>query len=82
MDVEPQVGRVPDMKQRILFRTSKLIKVRGIVMGALYEDLRDGIGKRIDLLTEESLEQHGTKNRAPWFYEALLRERVKVYGQP
>ncbi|MCL2003806.1 MAG: nucleotidyltransferase domain-containing protein [Oscillospiraceae bacterium] len=54
-------------------------KVRGLVMGALYEDLSESIGKGIDLLTEESLEQHDAQNRTPWFYESLLRERVKIY---
>ena len=55
-------------------------KVRGMVMGAFYQDLSEGIGKGIDLLTEESLEQHDIKNKTPWFYENLLKERVKIYG--
>ena len=55
-------------------------KIRGFIIGALYEDLCESIGKGIDLITEESLEQHDTKNRTPWFYENLLRERVKIYG--
>lgn len=57
-------------------------KIHGMVMGALYEDLLEGIGKGVDLLTEEALEQHDTKNKTPWFYENLLKERVKIYGQP
>ena len=55
-------------------------KIHGFIMGALYEDLLDSIGKGVDLLTEESLEQHDTKNRTPWFYENLLKERVQIYG--
>jgi hypothetical protein len=54
--------------------------VHGFVMGALYEELLINIGKKIDLLTEESLEQHEIKSRTPWFYENLLNERVKIYG--
>lgn len=55
-------------------------KIQGFVMGALYEDLRKSIGKEIDLLTEESLEQHSAKEKTPWFYKNLLRERVKILG--
>jgi predicted nucleotidyltransferase len=55
--------------------------IRGILMGALYEELRETIGKGIDLVTEESLVQHDTESRNPWFYESLIRERVQIYGQ-
>ena len=55
-------------------------QIQGLIMGALYEDLAEGIGKGIDLLTEESLEQHDYKNKTPWFYENLQKERVKIYG--
>ena len=54
--------------------------VRGIIIGALYEDLLECFGKNIDLVTEESLEQHDVKNKTPWFYDTLLKERVKIYG--
>ena len=57
-------------------------KVHGMVMGAFYEDLAEGIGKGIDLLSEEALEQHDVKTKTPWFYENLLKERVKIYDQP
>lgn len=56
-------------------------KVQGLLMGALYEDLQETLGKGLDLLTEEALEQHDSKNQTPWFYENLQRERVKIYGQ-
>jgi predicted nucleotidyltransferase len=55
-------------------------KIRGIVMGALYEELHESIGKEIDLLTEESLYQHNTEIKNPQFYENMIRERVKIYG--
>jgi predicted nucleotidyltransferase len=63
----------------VLFRREGS-KIQGLVMGALYEDLLESIGKGIDLLTEEFLEQHNAQNRTPWFYESLLRERVKILG--
>lgn len=55
-------------------------KIHGFIMGALYEDLLNSIGKGVDLLTEESLEQHETKNSTLQFHENLLKERVKIYG--
>jgi len=55
-------------------------KIQGFVMGALYEELTGSIGKRLDLLTEEALEQYDAKSKTPWFYENLLKERVKIFG--
>ena len=52
----------------------------GWMMGSLYEDLSESIGKGIDLMTEEALEQHDMRNRTPWLYDNLLKERVKIYG--
>ena len=54
--------------------------IKGLLMGALYEELREGIGKGLDLITEESLEQHDYKNIRSWFYENTINERIKVYG--
>jgi predicted nucleotidyltransferase len=64
----------------VLFRR-KGSAVRGIVIGALYEELREAMGKGIDLVTEESLVQHNTETRNAWFYENILRERVQIYDQ-
>jgi len=64
----------------VLFKRERS-EAQGIMMGALYEDLRESIGKGIDLLTEESLVQHDTENSNPWFYKNMLNERVKIYGQ-
>jgi predicted nucleotidyltransferase len=55
-------------------------KIHGLIFVELYEDLQDSIGKKIDLLTEESLDQHDTRNIFPWFYDNLIKERVKIYG--
>jgi predicted nucleotidyltransferase len=72
---------VDDSDVDVLFKREGS-KIHGIVMGALYEELSESIGKEIDLLTEEALEQNGVKNKTPWFYENLLKERIMVYGQP
>lgn len=56
-------------------------KVRGLMMGALYEDLRESLGKELDLLTEESLDQHDTRNKTPLFYENLQKEKIRIYGK-
>lgn len=57
-------------------------KIQGFVIGALYEELLECLGKGVDLVTEEALEQHDSRNRTPWFYESVQKERVKIYGQP
>lgn len=50
-------------------------------MGGLYEELRAGINKEIDLVTTQSLEQESAKRRVPFFVKAALSERVSIYGQ-
>ena len=49
-------------------------------MGALYNDLHEAIEKPIGLVTTSALEQKSTKERTPWLYENLNREKVKIYG--
>lgn len=48
-------------------------------MGGLYNDLRDSIGKDIDVVTTHTLEQATTKARTPLFVENLQAERLKIY---
>ncbi|MDR1000873.1 MAG: nucleotidyltransferase domain-containing protein [Clostridiales bacterium] len=48
-------------------------------MGELYNDLRDSIGKEIDLVTTQALEQDSTRERTPWFMENVMKERVSIY---
>lgn len=48
-------------------------------MGGLYNDLNESLGKGIDLVTLDALEQEDTKRRTPWFAENLRKEAVKVY---
>ena len=56
--------------------------LRGMfLMGGLYADLSKAIGKKIDLVTTGALEQDCTKERTPWFYENVNKEKVKIYGK-
>ena len=48
-------------------------------MGGLYNDLSMNIGKEIDLVTMQSLEQRSTKERIPLFVDTVVSERVKIY---
>ena len=56
-------------------------KIIGWMLGALYEDLSEGLGKGLDLVTTETLEQECTKERTPWFVENLLKERRLIYAK-
>ena len=54
--------------------------VRGMFdMGGLYNDLADCLGKPIDLVTTQTLEQASTRTRTPQFVENLCRERLIIY---
>lgn len=55
-------------------------KIKGLFdMGGLYEELCAGVGKEIDLVTTQTLEQESTKNRTPWFVETVQAEMRKIY---
>lgn len=55
-------------------------KIRGMFdMGGLYEDLCAGIGKEIDLVTTQTLEQKSTLERTPWFVKNVKAEMRKIY---
>ena len=47
-------------------------------LGGLYYDLEQALDKRIDLVTISALEQEETDRK--WFRNAVLKERVQVYG--
>lgn len=49
-------------------------------MGSLYNELCESVGKSIDLVTTQTLEQDSTKERVPAFVENLERERIRIYG--
>ncbi len=54
--------------------------VRGMFeMGGLYNDLKESVGKEIDLLTTQMLEQESTRQRTPWFVDNVNAEKVKLY---
>jgi len=50
-------------------------------MGGLYNDLSEAIGKSIDLITVDALDQPDVQRRTPGFKEHLYEERITVYGQ-
>ncbi|MCD8395770.1 MAG: nucleotidyltransferase domain-containing protein [Lachnospiraceae bacterium] len=54
--------------------------IRGLFeMGGLYNDLKESVGKEIDLVTTQMLEQKSTQERTPWFVDNLKEEMVKIY---
>ncbi len=54
-------------------------KIRGMFeMGGLYEDLCASIGKEVDLVTTQTLEQASTKRRSPLFIQNIQAERMRV----
>jgi predicted nucleotidyltransferase len=56
-------------------------KLNGLLaMGGLYNELSEAVGKPIDLVTTNALEQEITKKRTPWFVQTLKDERIQIYG--
>lgn len=54
-------------------------KIKGMFdMGALYEDLSASIGKEIDIVTTQTLEQQSTRRRVPYFVTNIEAERVRI----
>ena len=47
-------------------------------MGALYEDLHGAVGKEIDLITTQALEQESTRQRRPQFVRNIQSERIRI----
>ena len=47
-------------------------------LGSLYSDLEEALGKNVDLLTVGALEEN--RSEKDWFRDAVLKERVRVYG--
>ena len=62
----------------MVHRTDALL---GWAIGGLYEDLRESVGKPIDLMTTQTLEQQHTRERFPWMVERLMRERRLIYAR-
>lgn len=54
-------------------------KIRGMFdMGGLYADLHDQVGKEVDLVTTQTLEQESTRTRTPWFVENVKAEMRRI----
>jgi len=49
-------------------------------MGGLYNDLREAVGKSIDLVTTDALNQESTRERTPWFVKNTNKTKIKIYG--
>ena len=47
-------------------------------MGGLYEDLCASVGKEVDLVTTQTLEQSSTKQRTPLFIQNVQAERIRL----
>lgn len=48
-------------------------------MGGLYSDLSSIMGKSIDIITTQMLEQESTKVRTPDLVNNVLSERISIY---
>ena len=54
--------------------------VNGWIIGGLYNDLCESVGKKVDVVTTHALIQDGANDRTPWFTESVMNERVLIYG--
>ena len=52
--------------------------IHGFMIGGLYNDLCEAIGKKVDMVTVDTLEDCYERERFPHFAENLERERVQV----
>lgn len=53
--------------------------IRGMFdMGALYEDLCQSMGKKVDLITTQILEQPQTQQRSLQFIHSVQNERIRL----
>ena len=49
-------------------------------LGAVYSDLEDALGKKIDLVTVDSLDQGVQLFGDDYFKNTIMRERISVYA--
>ena len=53
--------------------------IRGMFeMGSLYEDLCACLGKNVDLVTTQTLEQSSTQQRTPLLVQTVWAERIRL----
>ena len=55
-------------------------KIKGWIIGGLYDDLCEGLEKGTDLITLDALTQDCENDRTPWFTENVMKEKVLLYG--
>lgn len=48
-------------------------------LGEFYNELNESLGKNIDVVTTDSIDQPDAKRRTPWFLEDIQKERVIIY---
>ena len=66
----------------LIDRAGSAIYGRGLFgMAAVYNDLREALGKELDLVTVAALEQDSGYPSARRFSETIRRERVSLYGE-
>lgn len=57
-------------------------KIHGIfAMNALLNELKEVLGKDVNIVTEQSLKQKNTADYNAEFIANVMRERVKIYGR-
>jgi len=49
-------------------------------LGGLYNDLNEALKKELDIVEEEALDDE-CRQRMPWFVDAILKERIRIYGK-
>jgi len=54
--------------------------IRGLWdLGAFYNDMNEGLNKKVDIITLGALEQTETKRRSPFLRDNINRERISIY---
>ena len=66
----------------LIDRAGSAIHGRGLFgMAAVYNDLREALGKELDLVTVAALEQDKNSRSSRMFAETIRKERVVLYDQ-
>jgi len=66
----------------LIDRAGSAIHGRGLFgMAAVYNDLREALGKELDLVTVAALEQDKDSRSSRRFSEAIRKERISLYEQ-
>ena len=66
----------------LIDRRNSTIYGRGLFgMAALYDDLREALGKELDLVTIAALEQDKDSRSSRMFAETIQKERISLYDQ-